>query len=295
MSDSAPKEGSDKLNAANYCVSFVDLLGQRDAVRNQRLLPDFETEEQRRQFHSVLQDSIGAILGLQKQAEKMLDQIPESSRISSLRAQLSHEQQTHLDQMQLTRILTQRWSDGLVSFVCLGDQAVKCPTKSIFRIFGMTGLLALLGLARGRPVRGAIEIAWGVELRPGELYGPAVARAYELESTVAEYPRIVVGPQAIEFLKAHQANPEQDLISRFNRLMAERCWGLLLEDVDGCLILHYLGKEFQSSVTNQNHAELYELASRYVQEQLERYRLSGNTKLAFRYRHLANYFEAHAP
>lgn len=279
----------------NYCVSFIDLLGQRDAMRGQGLLKPIESEEQRKEFHDVLRNSIGAIIKLQERAENMLAPILKQNLDSPRRAALPPEQHAIWDDMQRTRIETQRWSDGLVSFVCLGDTDIRCRMNGVFGIFGLAGTLCLLGLATGRPIRGAIEIAWGVELHTGELYGPAVARAYELESEIAQYPRIVIGPEAVRFLEAHAANPEQDVLSQTDRELAALCLNMLVQDVDGHWVLHYLGDAFQFAVTHGQHIELYGAARKFVFDQLFTHQAKRNTKLAFRYSHLLQYFDAHPP
>lgn len=281
--------------AYNYCVAFVDLLGQKEAVKGQGLLKLPETEEEKMAFHDVLRNSIGAILKLQKRAEEMLEPILRKNLDSPRRAKLPPEQQAIWDEMNQTRITTQRWSDGLVSFSCLGDKAVKCQVNGVFGIFGLVGSLCLLGLASGRPLRGGIEIAWGVELHPGELYGPAVARSYELESEVAQYPRIIVGPETVRFLEAHAANPEQDVFSQTDREFASLCLKMLLQDADGHWLLHYLGEAFQLAVTYSQHTDLYNLARKFVLEQFLKFRADRNTKLAFRYANLLQYFDAHPP
>jgi len=191
------------------------------------------------------------------------------------------------------RVTTQRWSDGLVSFVSLGDPDIKCPLNGVFNIFATAGSLCFMGLASGNPIRGAIDVAWGVELQPGELYGAAVARAYEIESVYAQYPRIVVGPRAIGFLEAHKNNKENDVYSGNNRALAELCLSMLAQDVDGLWILHYLGEEFRQAVTYRHHDEFYSRAWKYVEEQLRMHQKSGSSKLAFRYSHLQDYFAAH--
>lgn len=284
-----------KWVAGNYCVSFIDLLGQRDALRGQGLLPPFESEEERKKFNGILRDSIGAIIKLQERAENMLAGVLKPNPDSPLRAALPLEQHATWDEMQLTRVKTQRWSDGLVSFICLGDTDIKCRMNGIFSIFGLAGALCLLGLATRHPVRGAIEVAWGAELHPNELYGAAVARAYELESEIAQYPRIVVGPEAVKLLKAHAANPNQDVYSQNDRELANLCLGMLFQDADGHCLVHYLGDKFQYAVTHDHHAELYVAARKFVFEQLFEHQASLNTKLAFRYSHLLRYFDAHQP
>ena len=291
---SIESEKSDiKLLAGNYCVSFIDLLGQRDALRGQGLLPPFESEEERNKLNGVIRNSVGAIIKLQEQAEEMLSEFLNPNPNSTLRAALPPEQHAVWDEMQLTRIKTQRWSDGLVSFMCLGDTDIKCRMNGVFGIFGLAGTLCLLGLATRRPIRGAIEVAWGVELHPGELYGAVVARAYELESEVAQYPRIVVGPETVKLLKAHAANPGQDLYSQNDRELATLCLSMLVQDADGHSILHYLGDNFQQSVSQDSHAKLYVAAREFVLEQLLEHQASLNTKLSFRYSHLLQYFDAH--
>lgn len=281
--------------AYNYCVAFIDLLGQRDAMRGQGLLKPIESEDQRKAFHDVLRNSVGAIIKLQERAEDMLVPLLKKNLESPRRATLPPEQLPIWDDMQRTRIDTQRWSDGLVSFVCLGDTDIKCRMNGVFGIFGLAGALCLLGLATGHPIRGAIEIAWGIELHPRELYGPAVARAYELESEIAQYPRIVIGSETIRFLEAHAANPEQDVFSQTDREFAVLCLNMLVQDADGQWILHYLSDTFEFAVTHGQHAELYGAARKFVFDQLCTHQAQRNTKLAFRYSHLLQYFDAHPP
>jgi len=292
----ANTDKSDRERVAyNYCVAFVDLLGQRNALRDQGLLELPETEEQQKAFQDTLRNSIGAIIKLQKRAEEMLSPILRQNLDSPRRAALPPEHQLMWDEMNRTRVTTQRWSDGLVSFTCLGDKDIKCQVNSVFAIFGLVGSLCLLGLAGGHPIRGAIEIAWGVELHPGELYGPAVARPYELESETAQYPRIVVGPETIRFLEAHAANTRQDIFSQTDREFAALCLGLVVRDTDGHWLLHYLGETFQSAVTHSQHADLYSMARKFVWEQFTKHQTNQDTKLAFRYANLINYFDAYPP
>jgi hypothetical protein len=283
------------LLAANYCVSFIDLLGQRDALKGQRLLRPFGSEDEQKQFNVMLRESIGAIIKLQDHAEDMLKGILNPNPNSPLRAALPIEQHSIWDDALLTRVKTQHWSDGLMSFVCLGDKEINCQINGVWNLFCLAGAMCLLGLATKHPLRGAIEVAWGVELRPGELYGAAVARAYELESEVAQYPRIVVGSETVKLLEIHRDNPEQDPFSSVNRKKAESCLAMLVQDADGYWILHYLGEEFQYTVSHSQHAALYATARKFVNEQWLKHQADLNTKLAFRYWHLLQYFEAHPP
>lgn len=252
---SAHKNLEHPLQAGNYCVTFIDLLGQRAALRGQGLLPPFQTEEERSSLNETLRKSVGAIIKLQKQAEEMLEPLLRPRHDSHYRAALAPELHGLWDEMKATRLKTQRWSDGLVSFAFLGDKDIKCRMNGVFSLFGLAGTLCLMGLATKNPIRGAIEVAWGVELHPGELYGAAVARSYELESEVAQYPRIVVGQEAIKLLEAHAANSAQDVYSQNDRALAKVCLSMLLQDLDGNFFIHYLGDEFQKSISQAQHED----------------------------------------
>ena len=197
--------------------------------------------------------------------------------------------------MNATKLQNQYWSDGLVSFCCLGDKEVRCHVNGLFHIVATAGAHCIFGLAAKRPIRGAIEIAWGAELRLGQLYGPAVARAYELESEVAQYPRIVVGEEAIKFLQRHQANKSLDPFSRVDQQMAEICLGMITRDFDGHFIINYLGNEFQAAVSNKAHLDLYAKARAFVLAQLAEHRNNQDTKLAMRYTRLLDYFDENQP
>lgn len=165
----------------------------------------------------------------------------------------------------------------------------------INEIFQFAGYFCLLSLAQRHPVRGAIDIAWGVELPHGGLCGPVVANAYELESEVAQYPRIVVGQRVVDFLEAQLANTNDDPFTRVNRTKARLCRNMLLKDDDGHWIVHYLGAAFQYSVTHTNHRFIYDKARAFAVNQLEEHRKSKNKKLTFRYKQLLNYFDTHPP
>src|SRR5258708_32505082 len=125
MTAADAKETPEQWNAYNYLISFIDLLGQRDALKGQGLLPVFKTEEDHKQFINTLKDSIGAILRLQASADDTLSEGHRDRPDSPFRASVSDEQKARRDEMSRARITTQSWADGLVSLVCLGDKNIK--------------------------------------------------------------------------------------------------------------------------------------------------------------------------
>ncbi len=283
-----------ELLVNNYAVAFIDLLGQRAALRGQNLVPSAETKEQRRELIDSLRASVGAIASLQQMAEKM-------EKASEPDADMGHvelhapEQKAVLQAMHQTCVETQRWSDGLMLFSNLGNESIKCPVGNVYNLFVRAGALCFIGLASKKPLRGAIEIAWGVQLHPGELYGAAVARAYELESEVADYPRIVVGPQMLGFLDHYASIEPQNVFEELDKELASLCKGMLVRDMDGHWIIHYLGDFFYRVASREDHRQLYDHAYKFIVDQINTHRSTQNSKLAFRYMHLLNYFSSHIP
>lgn len=282
----------ENYNFYNYCVCFVDILGQQEALRGHGAIHDFPTRDD---FVKAAKTVIAPIVTLQKRTSEMVQLIVEAQPNSTYRATLSPALQAEWDEIQKTHLTTQYWSDGLVAFVCLTPEKVKCPINGVFATFGMAGNEMLIGLGSRAPIRGGIDIAWGIELKPGELYGAAIARAYELESKQAQYPRIVVGSETIKYLKAQFASTEQDNLSAYNRGIAKICLDMIITDVDGLPILHYLGDTFREHVFQNAPKELYVEARKFVEEQYTHFKNKPDSKLAFRYRQLLDYFEVFLP
>jgi hypothetical protein len=289
-----PTDDSSALKVANYCLAFIDLLGQCNAAQGQSLVPTITSDEEKQAFMAILRSSVGQIAGLQDSAEQMFRAM-ERVTSSDLRERLPNSKKSTWDQSRRTRVVTQHWSDGLAMFVSLGESSIKCKVSGIYRLLVTCGALCFIGLAKRQPLRGAVEIAWGVELNPGEIYGPVVARAYELESQIAQYPRIIIGPEVVNFLQQYAKPHGCDDFSRIDQAMAQVCLGMLWRDADGYNVLHYLGLGFRDAVTAGQHEDLYRRAKRFVVDQHEEHLKAANQKLTARYARLLRYFDTYPP
>ncbi|NQV69266.1 MAG: hypothetical protein HQ498_04490 [Pseudohongiella sp.] len=275
-----------RIDLQNYCMAFVDILGQRDAMRGEGLLPAFEKDGDEEKFRARIKNSVGQIVRLQEAAKHYLVDRPELS----IRDQLTEEQREAYDESKRLRMKQQRWSDGLVLYTSM---AGKTPMNAIFDIFGTAGGLCFMGLGQKEPLRGGIDISWGAELHEGEIYGAVVANSYELE-TIAQYPRIVVGNRVIQYLDSaiDHAN-EDEQAEQINKALAQICRAMVCMDTDGQHIINYLGETFTECFTKDNSAAMFSEAYGYASEQYELHRDARNAKLAIRYNWLLAYFEAH--
>ena len=277
----------ENLQITNYCACFIDLLGQKDALNGQSIMPEINTQIEKDDFLAIVRKSVGAIERLQIQAQKL-----RQNKGATIPEQLTAQEKALFIEMEKVVAKQQRWSDGLVYFSSLETEHNKCPMNAVMEIFILSGSLCFLGLANQQPLRGAIETAWGVELHENELYGAVVANSYVLESKIAQYPRIVVGEKTIEYLYSYINSPidKSDILALYNRNCAQICINMTAIDQDGYHIIDYLGNEFTQSITNTETQELFELAYQFICEQYDLHKKSKNTKLALRYTWLKGYF-----
>jgi len=80
-----------------------------------------------------------------------------------------------------------------------------------------------------------------------------------------------------------------------NQKLASACIEFLAEDMDGRLIIHYLGDGFRRLIPTSGQPDLYEKALDFIKEQLDLHKRNRNTKLTFRYHYLLRYYIDNKP
>lgn len=273
---------NDELILCDYAVAFIDLLGQRDEMLIRHLPEDKE------KALDLVKRSVGRVVGTQKHFETYLNSIVSGPTIyQSFPTRLRDA----LPDMAPPEVKWQRFSDGFVVFVPLGDGMVRSPVNSIYGLLTASGMHCLVGLAGAAPIRAGIDVAWGVEYREGELYGAALCHSYKLESEVAQWPRVVVGDGLISYLKHYATTTGQGMSSQYRKGMADLCLSYIREDRDGVAILDYLGATFREMAGEAIGPDVLRKALGYVKQQLAKWQAEGNEKLERRYRELLSYFE----
>jgi len=280
---------NEKLIFGHYFVAFIDLLGQRDKLKNLDALPSDDGGPDYDEFVQVVKDTVGAVEDLQRSASDFFTSFISNNENSVLKEFPGYER------INKTEIKFQHFSDGLVIYIPLRTDNDFTPSKSIYGALVACGGLCLLGLAKKRPIRIGISIGVAAELRKNELYGKAVADAYEMESLIAKYPRAVVSNDVIKYLLsyANQTCKKDDFHCQMTKKMAQDSLEMLTNDFDGNAIVNYLGEYFQKNISAISNTEVFELAYKFIQEELEHHQKTKNTKLAFRYSILHGYFYEH--
>lgn len=274
----------DHLIVQNYAAAFIDLLGQRAALEGCGLAPNSKEE-----FIKIAKQSVGAIQNLHCQFNHFysaINQGPDSSRVRPEHREL------HL-RMKRTQLKFQRFSDGLFSYISLVADANHLPINGIYGLISSCGALCFLGLASGQPIRGGLDIAWGVELNQNELYGCVVARSYQLESEAAKFPRIVLGNEMMNYLHQYASMPGQELEVQYVRAMATACLEMIHQDIeDGLFCIDYLGEKFRQYIGSTVDNQIFHDARTFIREQLDLFQSVDDKKLFDRYKILDRYFES---
>lgn len=277
----------------HFFVAFVDLLGQRALLKKLDTLPKNKDKgcNDYKEFIKNIKKTIGAVDDLQTSCRDYFkaftkDEINDPYNVISALKRLSK-----------TEIKFQHFSDGLVIYVPLRTDAGFSPVKGVYGALAACGSLCLLGLAKKRPIRIGAAISVAAELRDNELYGKAVVDAYELESEVAQYPRVVLANEVVDYLTAYATQQcGNDIACKIEAKTAEACLSMLSRDFDGYVIVNYLGQFFQEKIMgspNQDNVDLLQRAYAYIDDQVKQSQASQNSKLALRYSILHGYFYEH--
>lgn len=270
----------DTLHLCDYAVAFIDLLGQRAAMPERHLPPNKD------EALAIVKKSVGRIIGTQKLFEDFYNSYTSPKQSYS---KLPPSIQRTLPEMSPAQLRWQYFSDGLVVYVPLGSGLVASPVNSILGLLLASGMLCLLGLAAGSPIRAGIDAAWAVEYRPNELYGSALAYAYKLESEIAQWPRVVVGEGLVGYLQHYATDGDNSISSQFRREMGSICLKLLAVDIDGNHIIDYLGQEYRKVTKDTLNKPTIDQARKYVEEQIVHWHQADDMKLVKRYEIVRSY------
>jgi hypothetical protein len=293
---------SQTFTVEHWAVGFLDLLGQRAALRKMDFLPADNDETKKAELIAAVTGSVGVIEKFYRLYQVFGDGGVRSEDdpipgVPSGKQELAREWLS-------TDLRHARFSDGLMVYSSLVASPQHSPVAAVFRLICASGSLMLTSLAWGHPIRVGLDVGTGVEVERGQLHGPAVVKAYELESRAAEYPRVIVGDTLADYLQA-QAAQTGDERTQFNARQADLARAMLSQDADGQRIVDYLGKAFRSQVAREIDPKIVHDAQEFAAKSLDRFkREPASTSvavkrerddgLAARYQRLVDYFDRKA-
>ena len=281
-----------KLNVQHWVVGFFDLLGQRDALKKMDFLPEQDDHEKVAALTEAVRDSVGVISIFRRAFIQFRDGVT-TQPARDLVDPMTPDQRRLFEELRRTRVSHAPISDGVMVYSSLVSSPQHSPVRACYEILCAAGSLMLTSLAWGHPVRGGIDVGTGIEVEPDQLHGPAVVKAYELESEAAEYPRVVVGSTLAEYLKT-VAGRRGDLADTINADIAAGIREMLRQDGDGQVIVDYMGERFKERVSSTVDRQIVHQARQFAVDQLTHFERLKNEKLRSRYQRLAAYLDSRA-
>lgn len=282
---------------ANYVVAFLDVLGQRAAFKPLEKFPIIEqSDEFKEALESIHVDTVHNVKTLREAFVGLFNDITAERPIPK---GIPQDKVEVFKEMRKTNLKYKSFSDCMQFFACLNTDKFHCQAmNAVQTMFTATGGLLLATLAERKVFRAGIDVGIGIEIEEDEVYGQALFRAYDLESKIAKYPRIVIGDTLINYLRnlAHQ-NPQIPNQSSEDialcKTMAEYCLKSLKQDIDGYIMLDYLGENFSIGLKEalEEKFQLYfDLAFDFIQSEYMRFKKAKDSQMAQRYHWLYQYF-----
>ena len=289
-------DGKEEGTFGHYVVGVFDVLGQSGKLRRQAGLGLSEEDAgERQRIIANLKDTAGVVVGTRLMFRTFFEGATQPTFLAD---SLPEPQRTEMLSATESKILLWGVSDAFFVAVPLArTRHAAAPVGDVFRSFLAAGCVWLFGLSTDHPVRGGIEIGTGFDLGPTEVYGQALEAAHQLESRVAGFPRIVVGPECVKFLEGvRRRDNDSEVAWRLAARNASGCLSMLREDTDGHTIVDGLGP----AMRDMNRAipgfrDQVSKAYGNVRTHCRAFRDAGDSKLAGRYEALRKYFEECAP
>jgi hypothetical protein len=258
-----------------YVVAFLDLLGQQDVLNKITALPSVENLEEVDAFKNKVAELYRPLYGLETFFKTSIKPFKEGSVNET--TYLPAEQEI-LKQFRSTPVFYRHFSDSLIVHIPISNDMGKFQCHAIYGVLAATAVTFLSCLVHSWVIRGGIELGLAMDIEEGEVYGPALARAYRLENRVAQYPRVVIGEELVKYLQM-VAQQESSTEEKAHARVAARSLGLLAVDDDGCTFLDWLGNDIRSSF--QNRSELVSTAYNFIIQESVKHKEARNSKLGF--------------
>lgn len=275
-----------------YVVAMIDILGQKTELAKWSQFPKNENEY--KIFLDGIKNSFGRVILLRKDFEENFNLFL-SHKFKPSKSIIENTQDggKSIAEFQETTIQFTHFSDTIVVHAPVANKYRHINSSVLFAYIATCGTLLAANFNRGVAFRGAINIGMAGQLDQEDIYGPVLTSVHRLECKVAQYPRIIIGNQLIEHLRAHTQNPDNSKPAQFNRIIAQQCLDLLCEDYDGNWIIDYLCEAFGKWGSDKaGWKKLQQGGYEFAVAQLNKFKEAGCDKLTKRYERLVSYFHS---
>ena len=280
-----------------YLVAYIDILAQSESLTKLKHFP--QKHEELAEYKKAIMETYVFVEEFRSSFYNYLN-IFKNHKTPTLPG-IPPQAESILRSMKLMDVKLVFISDTVILYSPIFDDEIPCPQSGIFAVLSAMASTFFSSLAVGKPCRGGIELGPAIVLKEGDIYGYALYKAHELESKVADYPRIVVGDELINFLNVSMMVPQNiDPLLNYRATMSQVCLDLLGKDSDGKNIINYLGEGFKNYCfreTNSTQA-MFPESYRFIEASMKTFE-NGTTdrekENMERYKKLKKYFDENSP
>ncbi|MCY2954185.1 MAG: hypothetical protein NTU53_19800 [Planctomycetota bacterium] len=282
---------ADSVQYRWYIVAVIDVLGQKEAIRQLQKVP--LKEDNRSEITVRLHESVGKRNLVRDLATGVVTSFRNASSAQCVQ-QMPPETKGQVGRCLHCGLKTYSFSDTVVLYAPLMTPNKDPAVWDVYRIMENCAWTLLGSVSDSVPIRGAIEIGTGIECEGDELYGPGFLAAFELQERIAQYPRIVLGKELGRWLNLQMSMPGDDRVAQDVRAHAEFCRNLANIDQDGVPFLDFLGEGIRKKIGSGSNRDLVQKGLDFARKEHQRFVEAGDHKLALRYARLRQYYEARA-
>jgi hypothetical protein len=280
---------SGEILVGYYALLFVDILAQKGELKKTAQLP--ENEDQRDAFIESMRKTSGVVTSFRDLFDRFFD--PAADQVPPFPTD-TEEERKFIELCKRTKIKKQCFSDTMIYYAWVMEEPDCLVISAIHQLLSAAAAGFFLPLSYGLPCRAAIEAGTAREFGKGDLYGYAMQEAYRLENQIAQFPRVVVGQELLQFIGRDKIREGNSTVENYRRALANRCNDWLLQDLDGVTILDYAGPQTKEMFPALEGA--IDRAITFVDREWQRFKTAGATsqesqKLATRYYLMRQYLQ----
>lgn len=273
-----------------YAVAFLDPLGQTEVLN--KLDELYDPPNIGEEFIGVAKKTFGTIMWLRETARSTFGEFQEVWPTFIDRSSLTPDQEAALEEFKAAPVEVDQCGDAIACHTRLASSQGVLTVHGVYALIMTAGSMLTAALAGRQPIRGAVEIGVSAKLPDGDLYGAALSRAHYLESKEAINPRILVGPNLMDYLNWVIHAEDDDLIMRLNKALTKQIKSVIFVDKDGRRVVDHLGKAFAQFAKDDRHRSVFLAADAFVKEQFEKFNTGEAEGLCAKYAYLKSYFDS---
>jgi len=289
-----------------YIAAYFDLVGQREHIRRLERLPENESEKS--DYIQAVKDSVGVVrrfresfLSFFHSCSEANDSLPDvkdpkfqdmKSIYPGVDIQRYLKLKNTYERDVIFDVRFQTFGDTLIAFSRVADEKNGLRWRTIFSFLASAAGLMPMYLSVGHAFRGGIDVSVGVELVPGEIYGPVLRNVYLLEQH-ADYARILVGRGLLDLISqsAFDGVTNSNLDHFVGYVQAMSCNHFIGVDSDRYGIVDYASPTILEGVPKEHITLLYK-AIKTAYKQVREADEDNDTKKVKKIGRLIEYLES---